>query len=124
MLTGAESDIRPVLTTDHDSVLHYDKVFTIADLQLDFIYRANFAKLYLDNKKLKNYHLSVDPYESLPNVMPNWNMVNFSQIDLSMISYWMPKALDVANGSPHPGPEAHQIVATGLFEEISNAYNK
>lgn len=102
----------------------YDKVFTFEDMQLDFIYRANFAKMYLGNKNLKNYHLSVNPYNCCPNVMPIWNAVNFLNINLSMIRQWMPKALDVADGTPHPGPEAHQIVAIGLFEELSNAHNK
>ena len=107
-----------------EAVLQYDKVFTLEDLQLDFIYRANFAKMYLDNKNLKNYHLSVKPEEFCPKFMPAWNNVNFSEISLGYISHWMPKALDVANGSPHPGPEAHRIVAMGLCEEISNAHHK
>lgn len=102
----------------------YDKVFTFEDMQLDFIYRANFAKLYLDNKNLKNYHLSVNPPECCPKVMPVWNTVNVVNIDLLLISNLTPKALDVATGCPHPGPEAHRIVAMQLVEELSNAHNK
>ena len=107
-----------------DAALQYDKIFTIEDLQLDFIYRANFAKMFLDNKNLKNYHLSVNPTMFCPKVMPVWNTVTISKIDLQFISQYVPPALDIANGNPHPGPGAHQILAQGLCDEISNAHNK
>ena len=107
-----------------DAALQYDKIFTIEDLQLDFIYRANFAKFYLDNKNLKNYHLSVNLKDSSPKVMPTWNSVNFSKLSLTEMQKYTLPALDTANGNPHPGPEAHQIVAMGLCDEISNAHNK
>ena len=106
-------------------VMQYDQVFTLEDLQMDFIYRANFAKMFLDNKNLKNYHLSVNPTVFCPKVMPVWNTVTISKIDLQFISRYVPRALDVGPlGAGHPGPEAHQIVATALVEEISNAHNK
>jgi hypothetical protein len=116
-LTSMENDPNDVLS-------QYDKVFTYEDMQLDFIYRANFAKLYLDNKNLKNYHLSVNPEEFCLKVMPVWNAVDFVDINLTFISSWTPKALDIANNGGHPGPEAHQIVAIELIEELSNAHNK
>jgi hypothetical protein len=107
-----------------DTIMQFDKVFTITDLQLDFIYRANFAKMYLDNKNLKNYHLSVKPKDCCPEIMPVWNTVDFVNIDLTLISSQTPTALDTAHGRPHPGPEAHRIVAMKLCKEISNAHNK
>ena len=107
-----------------EDIMQYDKVFTTTDLQLDFIYRANFVKLYLDNKNLKNYHLSVHPPFCFPKVMPVWNNVDFVDINLSLISSWTPKALDTGNFGGHPGPDAHRIVAVGLCDEISNAHNK
>jgi hypothetical protein len=110
---------------DFNNILsQYDKVFTFEDMQLDFIYRANFAKLYLDNKNLKNYHLSANPPECCPKVMPVWNTVNFSNLSMCHIAVQHPPALDIANGNPHPGPGAHRIVAMGLCDEISNAHNK
>jgi hypothetical protein len=112
------------MRNDPNAALQYDKVFTSDDLRLDFIYRANFAKMFLDNKNLKNYHLTINPPFFLPKVMPSWNNVNVVNINLSLISNCNPKALDAANGYPHPGPEAHRIVATGLVEELSNAHNK
>lgn len=109
---------------DPDVMLQYDKIFTVHDLQLDFIYRANFAKMYLDNKNLKNYHLSVATDFCLPPVMPKWNVVDFIKINMTYMRYHTTPALDITNGNPHPGTEAHQIVAMGICNEISNAYNK
>jgi hypothetical protein len=118
----AWSDMRK----NYDLTMQYDKIFTLEDLQIDFIYRANFAKMYLDNKNLKNYHLSAAPIECCPKVMPVWNAVNISKIDLTYISQFVPRALDAGLGgnTGHPGPEAHQIVAAGLIEELSDAHNK
>ena len=60
-----------------------------------------------------------------PKVMPVWNTVTISKIDLQFISQYVPRALDVGPlGDGHPGPEAHQIVAMELIEEISNAHHK
>ena len=112
------------MENDPNVLTQYDKVFTFEDMQLDFIYRANFAKLYLDNKNLKNYHLSVHPPFCFPKVMPVWNTVDFVDINLSLISSWTPKALDTGKFGGHPGPDAHRIVAVGLCDEISNAHNK
>lgn len=112
------------MENDPNVLSQYDKVFTYEDMQLDFIYRANFAKLYLDNKNLKNYHLSVQPPFCCPEIMPVWNTVDFVDIDLSLIGTWTPRALDTANFGGHPGPAAHQMVAIGLIEELSNAHNK
>jgi hypothetical protein len=102
----------------------YDKVFTFEDMQFDFIYRANFAKMYLDKLNLKNYHLSVNPEECCLKVMPVWTVVDFIGINLSLMRIWTHRALDIANNGGHPGPEAHQMVAIGLIEELSNAHNK
>ena len=107
-----------------DAALQYDKIFTVQDLQLDFIYRANFAKMYLNNKNLKNYHLSVHLEDCRPKVMPKWNAVNFSNLSMFHIAMQHPPALDIANGNPHPGPGSHQILAQGLCDEISNAHHK
>lgn len=115
---------RLVNDSGHDLVLQYDKVFTITDLQLDFIYRANFAKMYLDNKNLKNYHLSVDPHGCCPLNIPQWNSVNLLSVSMSGLQTHTAPALDILDGNPHPGPEAHQIVALKISKEIFNAYNK
>ena len=109
---------------DSGVMLQYDKIFTVHDLQLDFIYRANFAKMHLDNKNLKNYHLSVAPDFCLPPVMPKWNIVDFIKINMTWLRDHNPPALDIASGNPHPGPEAHQILAQELCDEIFNAHNK
>ena len=108
-----------------ENIMQYDKVFTTEDLQLDFIYRANFAKLYLDKLNLKNYHLSVNPEDICPKVMPKWNNVDFVDVNLALISSWTPKALDTGrNYGGHPGPKAHRIVATELIKELFDAHNK
>lgn len=103
-----------------DAVLQYDKVFTITDLQLDFIYRANFAKLYLDNKNLKNYHMSVKPEECFPTVVPQWNTVDFSNVSMTNIQRYTAPALD----GTHPGIEAHSILAIQLYNELFDTHNK
>jgi hypothetical protein len=107
-----------------DAVMQYDKIFTVDDLQLDFIYRANFAKFYLDNKNLKNHHVSVKPEEFCPTVMPQWNAVSFSKMSLTEISKHTPPALDTLSGYPHPGVEAHSMAAMALHNELLDAYNK
>ena len=92
----------------------------INDLQLDFIYRANFAKFYLDNKNLKNYHMSVKPEECFPTVVPQWNAVNFSNVSMTNIQRYTAPALD----GNHPGIEAHSILAMQLYNELFDAHNK
>lgn len=124
ILKDPTSISRLVLDKDYDAVLQYDKVFTITDLQLDFIYRANFAKLYLDSKNLKNYHLSVNPEECIPGVIPQWNLVNLLDVNMAKIQHYTAPALDTVDENPHPGHEAHQIVASRLINEISYAHNK
>jgi hypothetical protein len=111
---------RVVVGSNPNVALQFDKVFTLDDLQLDFIYRANFAKMYLDNKNLKNYHMSVKPELYCPDEMPVWNAVDFYKISLTYISHRMPPALDVKPGPPHPGPIAHEILATALLEDLLN----
>jgi len=122
--TSIDRLTQTLMKTDPNVLSQYDKVFTFEDMQLDFIYRANFAKLYLDNKNLKNYHLSVNPTILCPAVMPVWNAVDFVDINLSLMRIWTPRALDTENYGGHPGPDAHRIAAIGLVEEISNAHNK
>jgi hypothetical protein len=115
----------PDMQKNYDLAMQYGKIFTLEDLQLDFIYRANFAKLFLDNKNLTNYHLSSAPIECCPKILPMWNTVSISEIDMTYISQFVPRALDAHVGYiGHPGPEAHQIVATRLVKEMFDAHNK
>lgn len=107
----------------------YDKIFTEYDLHLDMIYRANFAKLYLDKKDINNYHLTVSPkmftYNNVfPESAKQWNCVKFSDVSLDDYRLMFPPALDTKYGNPHPGPLAHKFAADFIYKEVTNAYNK
>lgn len=107
----------------------YHKLLPDFDLTIDLFYRANFAKLFLDKKGIFNYHLSVAPNRFtnrnvIPKFVENWNLVNFSKINLSLSRANFPPALDTKHGNPHPGPLAHEFTANLIYREISNAHNK
>lgn len=104
----------------------FDTVFTEYDLYLDLIYRSNFAKLFLDNKNIFNYHLTVNPKMllTLSDVVKKWNNVKFSDTNLDEFRLIFPPALDAEYGTPHPGIEAHRLVAMELYKELSDAHNK
>jgi hypothetical protein len=105
----------------------YEKLFTEEDSQIDFIYRANFAKLFLDNKNVFNYHFTVSPkmfLNPLPDNVNKWNSVKFSDVSLDDYRLMFPPALDTQHGAPHPGPLAHKFAAGFIFKEITDAHNK
>jgi hypothetical protein len=105
----------------------YEKIHTQYDSHLDLIYRANFAKLFLDSKNIFNYHLTVRPgmfTDIVPDAAKKWNDVDFSNISLGDYSLIFPPALDAHHGAAHPGPLAHKSTAEDIYKEIINAYNK
>lgn len=107
-----------------ENINAYDVVFNEYDLNVDLIYRANFAKFYLDSRHVKNYHLSVNKtYSKLIDKL-TWNNVDFLSIDVDYIKNTTQPALDIIYGTPHPGVDAHVQIANLLYDEISNAHNK
>ena len=64
-----------------------------------------FARLYLDSKGIKNYHMSVDKDLIIEK---NWFKTKILDID------W--KSQDKAPDTVHPGIQTHKIVAQEIFE--------
>lgn len=99
-----------------ENIVAFDRVFTEYDLEFDLIYRANFAKLFLDRLNVKNYHLCVNTDFCKVADTLSWNLVSFDDINMCNIKLTVPPALDLDN--PHPGIEAHKIVADRLYVKM------
>lgn len=89
--------------------------------EFDYYYQMwtwmNYAKLYLDNLNIPNYHFTIDlRYIVNP---PAFNMVNIEDVDFLKIRSDYDRALDNA----HPGKIAHKEAAK-QFKETIDAYNK
>lgn len=103
---------------NRNTLIAYDNIFTEYDLEFDLVYRANFAKLFLDNRKIKNYHLCVNTdYCKLVDDI-SWNAVVFSKINMCSIKLMHPPALDVIFGDYHPGVGAHYELTELLHTEL------
>lgn len=103
---------------DHRSINARDKAFfkhlhSEYDMLLDFYLRLNHVDQYLTGKKLKTYHLIVEP--SMYKFTPNWNHVKF--LNVSLIEYKELLSDRACDGS-HPGETAHREFANQIYKII------
>lgn len=85
----------------------HDDEDRIQEMQRDI----EFARLYLDSKGIKNYHMSVKK-ELIFNNPKSWFKTKILDVNWKKIKAEQEKGLD----GLHPGPKAHQIVAGKVFE--------
>tara|TARA_Y200000002_G_scaffold344230_1_gene317311 strand:- start:533 stop:1249 length:717 start_codon:yes stop_codon:yes gene_type:complete len=86
----------------------YEHIYDDEDMKQEMLRNIQFAKLYLDTKQIKNYHmtLSYDQYTY------KWFDTDLLPIDWQKIKDENPYAPD----NQHPGSQAHQIVAQEVFK--------
>lgn len=99
------------------NVWYFDKIkYGDYDGYYQFWNSVNYAKLYLDNLNITNYHFSID--DIFTENPPKFNNVNIESTDIYTISETFPLALD----NMHPGEQGHKQIAKNIKEKIFTQY--
>ena len=92
---------------------YYENYYTDYDVVTHSIGYFNHIKSYLDNLKVKNYHLiNKEPFARHP--IPEWNQVVLHPIDLRF-------DLPLAEDNKHPGEQAHQSISDHVYSIIGQS---
>lgn len=96
---------------DRVSKTFFSHLYSEYDAWLDFFCRIEHVKTYLDNKKIANYHLSIDHQMF---VKPLWSTVKYLDFDMEKSR----TNFVLAEDGFHPGIEAHEYFANEIFNCI------
>lgn len=97
---------------------YYKHIYDEHDHLISYYTRANFAKMMLDNKGIKNFHLTVKPYDDLD---IKWN--NVICLKTSLDNDIRKQIHNYARDGHHPGVLSHQKFADMIYDEIKKDAN-
>jgi hypothetical protein len=102
-----------VWKTDDQSKAWMKYILDENDMFIDMYQRIQHASFYLDNKKIKNFHVLHDPKDSKREY--KWFDKTLLKTSMAVLRHQYPKA---PGDNKHPGILAHKEFANGVFEEI------